>query len=449
MNFARLLDGKLLLRSELPLASATIHYLKRTHQLLPHPSITISFHNKQCQRCLNKRTHQFAKIRCYRCLQSHFYCRHCLQTGRNLGCEPLWRWHANKITWSVQKNPCYWQGQLTSLQQEVSTRVVNAIHLKQKELMVWAVCGAGKTEMLFAAVTKAIQTGKRICLTTPRTDVVRELYPRFCHAFPQTEIEALYAGSEYRLDTGQLIICTTHQLIRFHSAFDLMIIDEIDAFPFSHVPNLKELAIRACRKEATRIYLSATPNKKQQRQIRRQQLPVAFVPLRYHGYPLPVPQLQLEWKHRDQLLKYNRSRLLDVFLEQRFTERQLLIFVPTVALAESIAKHYQTMFVHAEDVDRQEKINQFRARQFDILITTTILERGVTFPAIDVIVLDAGHQVFGESALVQIAGRAGRSPTDPKGKVLFIHQGRTEAMQAAVQQINMMNRKGRLLCHTV
>ncbi|GAE95069.1 ComF operon protein A [Gracilibacillus boraciitolerans JCM 21714] len=38
--------------------------------------------------------------------------------------------------------------------------------------------------------------------------------------------------------------------------------------------------------------------------------------------------------------------------------------------------------------------------------------------------MDAGHQVFDEAALVQIAGRAGRSPNDPTGNVIFIHQAK-------------------------
>ncbi len=80
---------------------------------------------------------------------------------------------------------------------------------------------------------------------------------------------------------------------------------------------------------------------------------------------------------------------------------------------------YRTTFVHAEDSKREEKVELFRRKEIDILFTTTILERGVTFPAIDVAVLHAGHDVFDEAALVQIAGRAGRSPQDPTGEVLF------------------------------
>ncbi|MEY8741167.1 helicase-related protein [Bacillales bacterium AN1005] len=60
-----------------------------------------------------------------------------------------------------------------------------------------------------------------------------------------------------------------------------------------------------------------------------------------------------------------------------------------------------------------------RNKEIKLLITTTILERGVTFPNIDVAVLGAEDAVFTASALIQIAGRAGRSVKNPFGDVAF------------------------------
>src|SRR5699024_8144577 len=99
--------------------------------------------------------------------------------------------------------------------------------------------------------------------------------------------------------------------------------------------------------------------------------------------------------------------------------------------------------VHAEDRLREEKIKQFRSKQLQVLITTTILERGVTFPSIDVVVIEASHRVFDEASLVQIAGRAGRNAGDPEGEVIFIHDGKTEAIVRAITSIIEMNRRGK------
>ncbi len=61
-----------------------------------------------------------------------------------------------------------------------------------------------------------------------------------------------------------------------------------------------------------------------------------------------------------------------------------------------------------------------RNEELDFLITTTILERGVTFPGIDVIVLKADDEIFSAAALVQIAGRVGRNSDRPTAGSYFI-----------------------------
>ncbi|MEC1758358.1 DNA/RNA helicase, partial [Schinkia azotoformans] len=53
--------------------------------------------------------------------------------------------------------------------------------------------------------------------------------------------------------------------------------------------------------------------------------------------------------------------------------------------------------------------------------------------------------IFTESALVQIAGRVGRSPKYPTGEVIFFQYGKTKAMNDARMQILKMNKQGRSL----
>ncbi|GGM35474.1 hypothetical protein GCM10011351_21980 [Paraliobacillus quinghaiensis] len=138
------------------------------------------------------------------------------------------------------------------------------------------------------------------------------------------------------------------------------------------------------------------------------------------------------------------------FKQRKNPTRQVLVFVPTIKLAARLIPPLQERLpeqkitaVHAADKDREEKVQQFRNKEYDLLVTTTILERGVTFPSVDVAVLDAGHHVFDQAALVQIAGRAGRSPLDPTGEVIFFHDGKTDAMMEAGQAIYQMNQKAR------
>ncbi|WP_341869784.1 helicase-related protein [Paenibacillus protaetiae] len=99
--------------------------------------------------------------------------------------------------------------------------------------------------------------------------------------------------------------------------------------------------------------------------------------------------------------------------------------------------------VHSQDPDRADKVQQFRRRELRILVTTTILERGVTVPQSDVFILDADGRLFDSSSLVQMAGRAGRSGDDPKGFVYFCALERSRSQLGAVKQIRSMNKTAR------
>lgn len=110
-------------------------------------------------------------------------------------------------------------------------------------------------------------------------------------------------------------------------------------------------------------------------------------------------------------------------------EKELQNLFPDIAFAT----------VSAEDTERKAKVMLMRKDQLQFLVSSTILERGVTFPNIDVLVIGAEDQVFTESALVQISGRCGRSSDYPKGEVLFYHEGKSLAMKKAVKQIKKMN----------
>lgn len=103
----------------------------------------------------------------------------------------------------------------------------------------------GKTEILFAAIYDSLKAGKRVCVATPRTDVVLELYPRFQQVFQKITIHALYGGAENNAEFAQLVLVTTHQLYRFENAFDVMIVDEADAFPYTYDEALQRAVMKA------------------------------------------------------------------------------------------------------------------------------------------------------------------------------------------------------------
>jgi competence protein ComFA len=71
-------------------------------------------------------------------------------------------------------------------------------------------------------------------------------------------------------------------------------------------------------------------------------------------------------------------------------------------------------------VARQTIIEAFVLKKWQFLMTTTILERGITLVDLQVIIMQGDHPLFHERSLVQIAGRVGRKPQAPGGKVYVI-----------------------------
>ncbi|WP_279401243.1 DEAD/DEAH box helicase [Piscibacillus salipiscarius] len=400
---------KRLLKQELHLDEPTFQYLINQNLLTEIPGI----HQHQCQRCFNQGRKYFGKLP-----SGHIYCRKCINMGRVSECEPLYQWNGPAPVYEQVQNPCVWGGDLTPLQEHASNELVNQIKLNGS-LLIHAVCGAGKTEMLYEGISYAASHSMKLCIATPRADVVRELAPRLRKDFPNVKSAALYGGSSEVDEQAQLVIATTHQLLRYDCAFDVMIVDEVDAFPYHKDPALPKAVKRAVKEKHTLIYLTATPRTNLKLKSKLNLIPTVSIPMRFHGHPLPVPSFQYNKKIEKQILEGTLPNQIEKWINDRGNRRYLL-FTPTVEMAKQLSTLLNhTPYVYAEHPDREDLVKQFRYNKFQALITTTILERGVTFPSIDVAVIQADHDVFDEAALVQIAGRAGRSANDPNGNVTF------------------------------
>ncbi len=319
---------------------------------------------------------------------------------------------------------------------------------RSRRFLLWAVTGAGKTEMTFPLIDRMLSNNQNVLIATPRRDVVLELAPRIRQAFPQHKVVALYGGSEEQGQQGAITIATTHQLLRYHAAFDLVIIDEIDAFPYDGNSMLAYGAYFACRPNGRFVYLSATPSEELRKAIRQGRLEHVKVPVRFHGHPLPVPERILATS----FLSWQRSGRLPSELLQKLqysVDRgaQIFWFMPRIAwiepMVDLLQQHFPMLSIagtSSVDDQREHKVVQFRQHHIRILVTTTILERGVTVPGSDVYIIDAHDRMYNTAALIQMAGRAGRSKQDPAGKVIFTAMEYSRTQKQAIAQIRAMNR---------
>ncbi|MHA6532711.1 DEAD/DEAH box helicase [Paenibacillus sp. BAC0078] len=410
----------------------------------------------RCLRCGSAATGRTACAACG--LAGCAYCEACLALGRSRACALLLRSAASPAVrctagtsptvaarrWGLSAAQAGAAGAALGFLAEPRQR---SAAKSPERFLLWAVTGAGKTEITFPLLTAVLAAGGRALVATPRRDVVLELAPRLARAFPAETLAVLYGGSADRWTNGRITLATTHQLLRFHQSFDLVILDEVDAFPFHNDPMLAYAAEHACKPGGSFIYLSATPPKELQQLARSGKLPHARVPVRFHGHPLPVPR-HLELASVQQCLKrgFLPKALLQALRRSFERKAQIFLFVSRIAHIEGMLALLRRSFpgtaiegTSSQDPARTEKVAAFRSRAISLLVTTTILERGVTVPRSDVFILDADSSLFDEAALVQMAGRAGRSKDDPAGTVLFISPQWTRSQRGAISQIRTMN----------
>ncbi|MEG3310692.1 DEAD/DEAH box helicase [Streptococcus sp. SS-4456] len=372
-----------------------------------------------------------------------YYCRACLLLGRVRSDEELYYFPQKDFP----VNSCLtWKGKLTDWQQMISDGLVENVGKRQATL-VHAVTGAGKTEMIYHTVASVIDKGGAVCLASPRIDVCIELYKRLQNDF-SVPISLLHGESEPYFRTP-LVVATTHQLLKFYQAFDLVLIDEVDAFPYADNPMLYHAADNAVKEDGVQVFLTATSTDELDKKVKIGKLKRLSLPRRFHGNPLVVPQ-KVWFSKFDANLKKQKlvPKLTKVIKDQRKTGYPLLIFVPEISKGQEFSKIMEKTFpeenigfVSSQTENRLEIVEGFRNQDITILISTTILERGVTFPKVDVIVVQANHYLYTSSSLVQIAGRVGRSMERPTGLLQFFHEGSTRSIEKAIAEIKQINKE--------
>ncbi len=379
-----------------------------------------------------------------------FYCRTCLLLGRVRSDQALYYFPQQAFDMPVS---LLWEGQLTPFQAAISKDLCLAVE-KGRDSLVHAVTGAGKTEMIYQVLIKHLTKGHSVCIASPRIDVCIELHKRLAKDF-SCPIALLHGQGEAYFRTP-LVIATTHQLLTFYQAFDLLIVDEVDAFPFVDNAMLYQAVKNCLKPRGRKIFLTATTTDELDRQVQRKELDLLRLPRRFHENPLVLPQKI--WLS-DLIKKVKRGklprRLKHYIKKQRETGYPLLIFMPEIAMGQVFSTVLQAVFpeekvafVSSQTENRLQLVTAFRDREISILVSTTILERGVTFPFVDVFVLESNHRLYTKSSLIQIGGRVGRSLERPTGLLYFFQDGTNKAIETAIAEIKLMNKESGL-CHRV
>ncbi len=322
-----------------------------------------------------------------------------------------------------------------SKEQETLSKQIIENYDKGIDTLVYAVCGSGKTEISYGIIARSMARGLRVGFALPRRDVVIELYYRLKSAFPHNRIVAVYGGNTTRLE-GDCIILTTHQLYRYPNYFDLLVMDEIDAFPFKGNDVLIAMYKRSLKGHC--VMMSATPSEAVIKEFKTEGHAILELRTRFHKHPIPVPKT---------ITVPSIFQLLFVIRRLRVYGKEgkpCLIFVPTVEDAELLFQKL-SMFVKGGDYVsskrrmREAIISKFKKGGYSYLVTTAVLERGVTVKGVQVVVYGADDPIYDSAALIQIAGRVGRKKGAEDGDVFFLAKEESKSMRKAIKEIQFCN----------
>ena len=172
-------------------------------------------------------------------------------------------------------------------------------------------------------------------------------------------------------------------------------------------------------------------------QAAKGKLPIVKLFQRPHGYPLIVPEVVcgFSWYQHLRLYRFLKQNVRD--------QKQVLLFMPTIAAARRYQRLLSVFFpcacITSQTADKDVVIDAFHRYRYDVLLCTTVLERGITIRGVNVAVFHADHKVFQEASLIQMIGRVGRSIEIPSGDGLFLCKRKTEDIRNCIAAIQKMN----------
>jgi transcription-repair coupling factor (superfamily II helicase) len=276
--------------------------------------------------------------------------------------------------------------------------------------------GFGKTEVALRASLIAVLAGKQVAVVVPTTLLARQHYHTFSARFRGFPVKIAHASrlvspkerAEVRqgLKSGDIdIVIGTHALLGKGIEFadlGLLIVDEEQHFGVQHKERLKQL-----REDVHVLTLTATPIP------RTLQLALSGVREMSLISTPPVDRLAV----RTYVMPFDPVILREALLRERYRGGQTFYVVPRISdlddAAAFLAEHVPELKVgraHGQMGSREldQVMNAFYDRQYDVLLSTSIVESGLDIPSANTLIVHRSD-MFGLAQLYQLRGRVGRS----------------------------------------
>lgn len=276
--------------------------------------------------------------------------------------------------------------------------------------------GFGKTEVAMRAAFKAINDHKQVVILVPTTVLAQQHYTNFKERFQNfaVNIDVLsrfrskkeQTATLEKLKNGQVdILIGTHRVLSKDVVFadlGLMIIDEEQRFGVKHKETLKEL-----KKQVDVLTLTATPILRtlHMSMLGIRDLSVIETPPT-NRYPVQTYVLE----KNDSVIRDAVLREMERGGQVYYLYNKVDTIVQKVSELQELIPEASIGYVHGRmsEVQLENTLLDFIEGQYDILVTTTIIETGVDIPNANTLFIEnADH--MGLSTLYQLRGRVGRS----------------------------------------
>lgn len=276
--------------------------------------------------------------------------------------------------------------------------------------------GFGKTEVAMRAAFKAVNDHKQVVILVPTTVLAQQHYTNFKERFQNfaVNIDVLsrfrskkeQTATLEKLKNGQVdILIGTHRVLSKDVVFadlGLMIIDEEQRFGVKHKETLKEL-----KKQVDVLTLTATPIPRtlHMSMLGNRDLSVIETPPT-NRYPVQTYVLE----KNDSVIRDAVLREMERGGQVYYLYNKVDTIVQKVSELQELIPEASIGYVHGRmsEVQLENTLLDFIEGQYDILVTTTIIETGVDIPNANTLFIEnADH--MGLSTLYQLRGRVGRS----------------------------------------
>ena len=276
--------------------------------------------------------------------------------------------------------------------------------------------GFGKTEVAIRAAFKAVDNGKQVAILVPTTILAFQHHKTFSERLKDLPVTVDYLNrfrtakekreTLERLENGRVdIIIGTHQLTSKNVKFKdlgLLIVDEEQKFGVAVKDKLKTI-----KENVDTLTLTATPIPRTLQfslMAARDLSTITTAPP--NRYPIETHIVRLQEETIRDAVSYEIQRGGQVF----FIHNRLQNIKEVAGMIQRLVPDAKIAIGHGQmDGKKLEDLMlKFMAGEFDVLVSTTIVESGLDVPNANTIFINNANN-FGLSDLHQMRGRVGRS----------------------------------------